>query len=295
MWKHSQHESIEWLREDIGVRPDDHVAYMWYTLAGANGSPVALHLREYVARDMTSTDITKAEQMTRDWKPGDCPSAEHRLGMPGETRSESAKNRQIEFPHNQGCRYVGGIWRCDAPEPEPEVALAIGAGALAGSNSPSEKERDPTRSQAAGALKVGILPPAFLNPSWSTLPDKEEDIYGEIGGFVQSTSTLTVGYDYGARFGFGSLDTHAVWQGSVVKKVPDEAKLRVVGKELGADILVLAWMDNMATRITIVLYVYDIASGKLYQGTDDLARAKGLVASTFALASLPTKGKTVLQ
>jgi hypothetical protein len=34
---------------------------------------------------MTESDLAQAEQMVRDWKPGDCPSAEHRLGPPSET------------------------------------------------------------------------------------------------------------------------------------------------------------------------------------------------------------------
>ena len=32
--------------------------------------------------DMTPDEITQAQQMVRDWKPGDCPSAVHRLGPP---------------------------------------------------------------------------------------------------------------------------------------------------------------------------------------------------------------------
>ena len=71
-------ERLRWLRDEVGIQPDNRVAYMWYTLAASSG-------KEYVAAVMTPDEVAQAEQMVRDWKPGDCPSAEHRLGMPGKT------------------------------------------------------------------------------------------------------------------------------------------------------------------------------------------------------------------
>jgi hypothetical protein len=70
---------------DLGISPDNRVAYMWYALAGADGAKEALTQREYVINDMRDAQIHQAVQMARDWKPGDCPSAEHRLSVPGET------------------------------------------------------------------------------------------------------------------------------------------------------------------------------------------------------------------
>ncbi len=58
---------------------------MWYVLADSNGDSNASDGREFVKADMTPEDIVQAEQMVRDWKPGDCPSAEHRLGPSGKT------------------------------------------------------------------------------------------------------------------------------------------------------------------------------------------------------------------
>ncbi len=79
-------ERLEWLRDEVGIQPDNRIAYMWYTLAGANGNLSALSQRKvFLEAGMTPEEIGQAEQMVRDWKPGDCPSAEHRLGMPGET------------------------------------------------------------------------------------------------------------------------------------------------------------------------------------------------------------------
>lgn len=84
VWQYSGDERLNWL-PSIGVNPDNRVAYVWYTLADADVADKALTEREFVISDMRDYGITQAEQMLRDWKPGDCPSAEHRLGPPGET------------------------------------------------------------------------------------------------------------------------------------------------------------------------------------------------------------------
>ena len=90
-WKEIDTAENEVLRS-IGLEPDDRVTYMWLTLAsrnevrGVNYSPrfIAKFLED-VRKGMTESDLAQAEQMVRDWKPGDCPSAEHRLGPPSET------------------------------------------------------------------------------------------------------------------------------------------------------------------------------------------------------------------
>jgi TPR repeat protein len=73
---------LQLIAEETDIYPDNRIAYMWYTLSDSNGNPDALRIRGYTVRDMTTDEITQAEQMVRDWKPGDCPSAEHRLGLP---------------------------------------------------------------------------------------------------------------------------------------------------------------------------------------------------------------------
>jgi len=74
---------LQQIAEETDIYPDNRIAYMWYTLSDSNGNSDALRIREYTVRDMTPEEIGQAEQMVRDWKPGDCPSAEHRLGLPG--------------------------------------------------------------------------------------------------------------------------------------------------------------------------------------------------------------------
>ncbi len=84
-WGDRNEDGLELLRK-VGVRPDNRIAYMWYTLAVATGGESTRIARDYyVAELLTDVEISQAEQMARDWKPGDCPSAEHRLSVPGET------------------------------------------------------------------------------------------------------------------------------------------------------------------------------------------------------------------
>lgn len=69
----------------VGVRSDNRIAYMWYTLAIIIGDEYAADTRGYVAATMTIEKIAEAETMAGVWIPGDCPSAEHRLETPGAT------------------------------------------------------------------------------------------------------------------------------------------------------------------------------------------------------------------
>ncbi len=150
-----------------------------------------------------------------------------------------------------------------------------------------DRNRSTSRVTTTGPLHVGILPPAFMNPTLPSSMQKEDDFYSEARRFIRSEPSLTVSFDYVARSGVrsrvGSWETHSVWQGSVVKKVPDNAKMRAIREELGVDILVLAWIsDGDRANTTVDFYGFDVANGKMHQGTDVLGQAKGLVASTFA-------------
>ena len=136
-----------------------------------------------------------------------------------------------------------------------------------------------------GGLKVGILPPAFFKATSPYNDHKEEEIYGEVRRFIRSKSSFTLSVDYAAKHEFGLSEAHTVWQGSAVRKVPDTAKMRDIGKEIGVDILVLAWIKNMQAMTTIDLYVFDVASGKMRSRTARMSQAKELVESTFALAN----------
>jgi hypothetical protein len=176
------------------------------------------------------------------------------------------------------------------------VATATGATLVAaGSGQPESTtirtERTAVQQQAEEVtgtttkpLQVGILPPASIRGGSSVGAQTEREIHDQILRFIQSTPTLALGHDYTARDGAGSSDVYAVWQGSYVKKVPDKTKLRVIAEELGADILVLASVKSGTSYSPwrdVSLYVFDVASGKMYQGSDDLTRIKGLIASTF--------------
>ncbi len=84
-WRSGNEDKLRLLRK-VGFRPDDQIAYMWYTLAMSNGDESVQYSRDfYVADVLTEREIAQAEQFAREWKPGGCPSKEHRLGRPGAT------------------------------------------------------------------------------------------------------------------------------------------------------------------------------------------------------------------
>ena len=58
----------------FGLQADARVAYMWYTLASQNGIADATSFRGAASAQMNHEEIRQAEQMVRDWKPGQCPS-----------------------------------------------------------------------------------------------------------------------------------------------------------------------------------------------------------------------------
>jgi len=84
-WLNPKKEELVLLRSATGTSPDYRASYMWYTLAVTGGDKGAREMRKILVAGMTEKQIGQAEQMARDWQPGDCPSAEHPLGLRGES------------------------------------------------------------------------------------------------------------------------------------------------------------------------------------------------------------------
>ena len=58
---------------EAGLVELDHVrAYMWYSLAAANGDRRAGYDRADLVDQMTPAQIAEAERLAAEWKPGDC-------------------------------------------------------------------------------------------------------------------------------------------------------------------------------------------------------------------------------
>lgn len=140
---------------------------------------------------------------------------------------------------------------------------------------------------------VALLPPAFFAVTSPSNAQEELEIYGAIRRFIQSKASLKVSFDYAGRHRVASSATDSVWQGSVVKKKPDGPKMRALGEELEVDVLVLAWIKRMWARTEIDLYVYDVANGRMYEGTGHLGDARQLVESMFARVDIPDEGNSV--
>ena len=45
------------------------LAHMWHNLAGSNGNEIAIKMRNILAKEMTPSQIEKAQEMARNWKP----------------------------------------------------------------------------------------------------------------------------------------------------------------------------------------------------------------------------------
>ena len=52
-----------------GVPKDYALAHMWWNLSGSNGNKEAAENREIIETKMTPTQIEKAKEMARNWKP----------------------------------------------------------------------------------------------------------------------------------------------------------------------------------------------------------------------------------
>lgn len=53
-----------------GVPQDDLLAHMWFNLAAAQGDEAATFTRDRIAKKMTAAQITEAQKLAREWKPG---------------------------------------------------------------------------------------------------------------------------------------------------------------------------------------------------------------------------------
>jgi TPR repeat protein len=53
-----------------GVPLDRVHAYMWLSLAAARGDPNAEKIQQLVAKAMTPAEITEAQKLAAEWKPG---------------------------------------------------------------------------------------------------------------------------------------------------------------------------------------------------------------------------------
>ena len=72
-WRNLGHAHRSWSENKLGIQENNRVAFMWYRLATVGGANIGNYVR-LLAREMTTAEISAAEQMARDWKPGQCPA-----------------------------------------------------------------------------------------------------------------------------------------------------------------------------------------------------------------------------
>jgi len=77
LYRLSAEQGNAFAQYNLGVRyyngqgvPQDYVlAHMWWNLAGSNGMKGALQNRKEVETEMSPSQIEKAKEMARNWKP----------------------------------------------------------------------------------------------------------------------------------------------------------------------------------------------------------------------------------
>jgi hypothetical protein len=66
---HAQH-SLGWMyKKGHGVLQDYKLAHMWWNIAGSGGYVDALNERKHLEKEMTPSQIEKAQEMARNWRP----------------------------------------------------------------------------------------------------------------------------------------------------------------------------------------------------------------------------------
>ena len=63
----AQHNLGNMYRKGQGVAQDYKSAHMWYNIAAANGYSTAVENRDLIAKEMTPSQIEKAQDMAREW------------------------------------------------------------------------------------------------------------------------------------------------------------------------------------------------------------------------------------
>jgi hypothetical protein len=140
----------------------------------------------------------------------------------------------------------------------------------------------------AASVRIGILEPGFnrsTSPSNSDLGDK---LHRGVLKAIRSEPTFSVSYDYAKGWSVGPSDAQSVWQGTVVNKEPDPAKVRAIASELGVDCLVLAWIRNLWARAEVDLYLYDVSLDRLHKKSGELDDVDSLASAVASACHAPT-------
>lgn len=307
-------EKLRWLQEDLNIQPDDRVAIMWYFLSEPPyvspsekyrwpAERLRLHWLAGGANFWIHT-TGESESLARRWKPGECPSAEHRLDSPGSVKgavgtstgmdatsrlpSQSGSNAIIDSP-DRDCRYVGGIRRCDSGstrrlETTEDTGIAVAAAASGGKTSAdgraSAGQRETQPLSPPRYLRVAILPPATRGGSGWTASEWTK--FGR--DFVNSKSDLTLAYYYDAYLSEMDLgiEPHEIWEGQV-HKMPRKSDVYALKENLDVDVALAFYLAPRVAghysrdRYNIEIYIFDLELERAYRGSSDELHYKQLM------------------
>jgi len=60
---------VRYIKEGNGVLQDYALAHMWWNICGSGGNEDCVQRRNTVEKGMTPSQIEKAQEMARNWKP----------------------------------------------------------------------------------------------------------------------------------------------------------------------------------------------------------------------------------
>ncbi len=52
-----------------GVTKDYSLSYMWFNLSSSNGDKLSIKYKDIIEKEMSPSQIEKAQEMARNWKP----------------------------------------------------------------------------------------------------------------------------------------------------------------------------------------------------------------------------------
>jgi hypothetical protein len=170
------------------------------------------------------------------------------------------------------------------------IALARNMLAAAAASRQSEAAAAPA---AAPAEAIAVPRRVAVLPFWGRQsaqaaaegPDLSVELSEFVHNFLRGRTTLEMIYSY-YRPGFDHAPVNEagdLWSGDAVSKEPRMEALRGIGRELGADaVLVFGYEPKPGAGAEIQLYLVDVADGRIIRRTGDLAELADITRDGFS-------------
>lgn len=170
------------------------------------------------------------------------------------------------------------------------IALARNMLAAAAASRQSEAAAAPAAAPVeavAAPRRVAVLPFWGRQSAQAAAegPDLSVELSEFVHNFLRGRTTLEMIYSY-YRPGFDHAPVNEagdLWSGDAVSKEPRLEALREIGRELGADaVLVFGYEPKLGAGAAIQLYLVDVADGRMIRRAGDLAELADITRDGFS-------------